>query len=75
MQIRVNNNVLLHSKTIQKLKFSVLYFRGSSDSFFPVYMWIILFKINKSQCNNAFHIHISYIYFLQKNVIRKNEIQ
>ena len=53
-----------------KSKFTMLYFRGSSDSFFSVYTWIILFKTNKSQCKNAFNIHISYIYFLQKTVIQ-----
>ena len=76
MQIR-ENNVLLHSKTVQKWcpqnpKFEIFcaLFSGFIGQFFSVYTWIILFKTNKSQCKNAFDIHISYIYFLQKTVIQ-----
>ena len=76
MQIR-ENTVLLHSKTIQKWcpqnpKVEIFYalFSGFIDQvFFSVYTWIILFKTNKSQCNNAFHIHISYV-FSTKTVIQ-----
>lgn len=51
-------------------KFSMLYFRGSSDSFFSVYTWIILFKTNKSQCKmHLIYIYLIYIFYKNRNSI------
>ena len=77
MQIR-ENNVLLHSKTIQKRcpqnpKFEIFYalFSGFiGQFFFSVYTWIILFKTNKSQCKmHLIYIYLIYIFYKNRNSI------